>query len=61
VRDRRREEEEDEEVKISGKDDDEIAAAAARYVEGWNAVNEKVRYISHWSPYDRVGVVNADP
>ena len=21
----------------------------------------KVRSISHWSPYDRVGVVNADP
>jgi hypothetical protein len=22
---------------------------------------QKARPISHWSPYDRVGVVNADP
>jgi hypothetical protein len=25
------------------------------------ALAEKARYISHWSPYGRVRVVNADP
>ena len=24
-------------------------------------LNDEVRSLSHWSPYDRVGVVNADP
>ena len=36
--------------------------ASARAVKvGFGKKNTKVRSISHWSPYDPVGVVNADP
>ena len=38
-------------------DDDDDAHSDAHVI----AAVEKVRSISHWSPYDRVGVANADP
>ena len=47
--------------------DDEIEAAREARAAEWKATapssskRRKVRSISHWSPYDRVGVVNDDP
>jgi hypothetical protein len=38
---------------------DELRAMKRRYAHDVDAA--KVRSIAHWSPYDRVGVVNADP
>jgi hypothetical protein len=35
-------------------------AAARDALEAKKALEDEVRTI-HWSPYDRVGVVNADP
>jgi hypothetical protein len=39
------------------------AALLARCAEYFaaNGRASEVRSLSHWSPYDRVGVVNADP
>jgi hypothetical protein len=39
---------------------------AGELAEEWSRLDDaararKARSISHWSPYDRVGVVNADP
>ena len=47
-------------------DDDDAWDATAHYVAGLCAnliltTSPQARSISHWSPYDRVGVVNADP
>jgi hypothetical protein len=37
------------------------ATVAASSTAATTVTTEEVRSISHWSPYDRVGVVNADP
>jgi hypothetical protein len=37
------------------------AVAAAGTEDAHFRPEEEARSMSHWSPYDRVGVVNADP
>ena len=46
--------------------DERTYAKCLKLAEEWSRLDDaararKARSISHWSPYDRVGVVNADP
>ena len=42
-------------------EDDHAADRSAKVSRGGGREDDQVGVASHWSPYDRVGVVNADP